>query len=148
MSYIRLSLGSLIIVLSVSACAQQLATDQLSQRDVPPPPESRSQESPFFLAWETPPIVIERVNPTYPAAALKAGIKGHVILKVYIDETGKVVRAEVVQSIPPGVFDEASTQCVMKWKYSPAMQRDIAIPVVTSVRVNFGVSKQKPELRH
>ncbi|MFC1595642.1 energy transducer TonB [Gemmatimonadota bacterium] len=141
MSYIRLSLGSLIFVLSIAACAQQLATDQSMQRDAPPPPESSSQESPFFLAWEAPPIVIDKVNPTYPAAALKRGIKGHVILKVYIDETGKVVRAEVVRSIPPGVFDEAAAECVLQWKYQPARQRDIAIPVISTVRVNFGVQK-------
>ena len=135
-------------MLSLAACAQQIATDQSMQRDAPTPPESRSQELPFFLAWEAPPIVTQKVNPTYPAAALKDGTKGHVILKVYIDETGKVVKTEVVRSIPPSVFDEAAAQCVMQWKYRPARQRNIAIPVVTAVRVNFGIQKQKLELRH
>jgi len=60
-----------------------------------------------------------RVPPEYPASAEARGESGYVALTFSIDRMGKPYNLAVVESQPPGVFDEAALRSVRQWRYCP-----------------------------
>ncbi|MBN1826350.1 MAG: energy transducer TonB [Candidatus Eisenbacteria bacterium] len=87
-----------------------------------------------FLSYSDPPMEKRIYKPDYPELARQAGIEGTVVSKVYIDETGKVIKVEVVQS-PSEIFIEPVMQALYKSTFYPAKQRDI--PVKSRIIVPF-----------
>jgi protein TonB len=77
---------------------------------------------------------VRTVQPDYPPAALAAGREGRVELSFNVDGAGKVRDVRVVQSSPPGVFDEAARRAVRQWRYAP---RDGADAAVETVELKF-----------
>ena len=59
--------------------------------------------------------------PRYPARAAKDGTTGLVVLKVLIGADGVVQKAKIVESSPPGVFDDAALGAVKRWRFEPAL---------------------------
>jgi protein TonB len=79
------------------------------------------------------PIKIVDVAPVRPV--LDGRIQGVVVLEIAIDETGNVSHPNVLRSIP--VLDQAAIECVLKWKYLPALVNGVPSPMVITVTVNF-----------
>ena len=75
------------------------------------------------------------VKPVYPELAVQSELEGTVGLRIGVDEFGNVVEAQVVQSVPG--LDAAAVDAVMQWKFKPAKQRDVAVPVRIFVPVRF-----------
>jgi TonB family protein len=84
------------------------------------------------------PEVIEssRVIPVYPEEAQRAGLEGLVVLKVVIDERGRVGDVEVMRSVGHG-FDEAAVAAVRQWKFRPATRNGKPIKVVHVIPFDF-----------
>jgi protein TonB len=103
--------------------------------DAPPelPPAPKRAE--FFTAYDEPPQVIRQVKPVYPDMARQAELEGVVLLLVGVDEFGNVIEATVLQSVPG--LDQAAIDAVYKWKFKPAKQRDIPVPVRISLPIRF-----------
>ncbi|HPF74800.1 MAG: TonB family protein [Lysobacteraceae bacterium] len=96
-------------------------SDVEAGKHVPPPPpkeagkhDGRSVET-AKLTRETGNNDV-RTAPVYPPEARRARIEGDVVLNVLVDTDGSVLRAEVEESTPPGVFDQVSLDAVMQWK--------------------------------
>lgn len=68
-----------------------------------------------------------RVPPEYPRRALERGIEGWVHVRFTITTAGTVKDLVVVDSEPKGVFDEAATKAVMRWRYNPPVQNGVAV---------------------
>jgi TonB family protein len=86
-------------------------------------------------SWEVPPKLVRQVLPDYPELARLAELEGTVMLRIVIDESGDVVDARAVQSVPG--LDEAAIEAVLQWKYEPALQSGIPVPIVYHVPVRF-----------
>lgn len=56
----------------------------------------------------------------YPKEAKKAKIEGRVVLKAYVDENGKVVKVEILNSVNE-ILDEAARKAVEETKFEPAL---------------------------
>jgi periplasmic protein TonB len=84
------------------------------------------------------PQVIEasRVLPVYPEEAQRAGLEGLVVLKVEIDEQGRVGRIEVLRSLGHG-FDEAAVTAVRQWRFRPATRYGKPIKVFHVIPFDF-----------
>ena len=52
---------------------------------------------------------------------------GYVIVKFDIGDNGRVSNVEVVESTPPGVFDDAALTAVRKWVYEPRKENGVAV---------------------
>lgn len=65
------------------------------------------------------PVAIEKVNPRYPVAALKAGASGVVVLEAIIGTDGRVVDARILESPDPNLGD-AAADAVRQWLFEPA----------------------------
>jgi protein TonB len=106
-----------------------------SFEDMPPPPPPSGGTGEAFLAFDEPPVLTYFEQPVYPPLARDAGIEGTVAIKVLVDEKGKVVSAEVLQSDVTPAMERAALDAAKKCKFRPAKQR--TIPVRAYVMVPF-----------
>jgi TonB family protein len=82
-----------------------------------------------------PPKKIKDAPPIYPPVAQEARVQGVVILEATIDDAGNVVNTKILRSIP--LLDQAASDAVLQWKYTPALLNGVPVPVIMTVTVNF-----------
>jgi periplasmic protein TonB len=92
---------------------------------------------PYYDAYDERPEVTKRVYPVYPELARQAELEGVVVLKVGIDEHGKVRDALVLESVEG--LDEAALDVIYRWEFRPARQRDVAVPAWLVVPIRFSL---------
>ena len=79
------------------------------------------------------PAALFRVAPIYPAAAVRGGIQGTVLIAAHLARDGSVARARVTRSIP--ALNNAAVDAVKSWTFQPtllkgkAVEKDVAIPI-------------------
>ena len=106
-----------------------------SFEDMPPPPPPSSGGGDVFLAFDEPPALLDFVSPVYPPLARDAGIEGTVAIRVLVDEQGKVISADVLQSDVTPAMERAALAAAKKCRFRPAKQR--TIPVKAHVMIPF-----------
>ncbi len=82
------------------------------------------------------PVILHQVDPEYSEEARKAKYSGTVLLRIVVDPTGRVTKAEVVRSLGMGL-DEKAIEAVNKWKFKPGTRNGSPVPVLATVEVNF-----------
>lgn len=92
-----------------------------------------------------PPRIVKRVEPIYPEAARRAGIKGDVTVEATIGIDGNVRDAKILQSIPQ--LDEPALAAVRQWEYAPATVDGVATPVIVTVKVSFALGAPAANVR-
>ncbi len=60
-----------------------------------------------------------RINPEYPRRAQSRGIEGWVQFEFTITPAGTVSNLKVIDSEPKGLFEDAATKAILRWKYNP-----------------------------
>ncbi|MEO8349411.1 MAG: TonB family protein [Acidobacteriota bacterium] len=99
----------------------------------PPPPAPAPGDTGEVVA---PAVLVSRVDPEYPAAAVHAQAEGSVVLEIGIDETGRVTDVQVVRGLSYGLSEAAAT-AVREWRYRPAQGPAGPIPSRKTVRILF-----------
>jgi len=97
-----------------------------------PPAPTRTE---FFTAYDTPPQVVRQIPPEYPELAKMSELEGVVMVQIGVDEFGNVVEARVLQGTEG--LNQAAIDAVMQWKFTPARQRDVPVPVRIVVPIRF-----------
>jgi TonB family protein len=106
---------------------------------IPSPPPPVAPPAPVRLhAGMQPPRKIVHVDPVYPRVAQQARIEGTVVLETVIDVTGHVTSVRVLRSIP--LLDQAATDAVRGWTFTPTLLNGVPVPVVMTVTVRFALS--------
>lgn len=113
-----------------------LAVAKVSTEAVAIPQRDRSGASidqlPRSLRSNTP--------PNYPLEALQAGIEGRVLIRVYIEENGRVATASIHSTSGSTSLDNAALSAVRDWRFEPAQRggepaaHEVIIPVRFSIR--------------
>jgi protein TonB len=85
---------------------------------------------------DTPPKIQTLVKPVYPPLALRARIKGVVILRILIGETGTPLDIEVMQGVNGGLT-EAAIDAVRRWKFMPGRRNGAPVRAWTTVPIPF-----------
>jgi len=88
---------------------------------------------------DTPPQPRSRSRFIYPKSAKKRGIEGFVVLSILIDQDGSVDKVQVLESSPPGVFDDAAMAGIKQWRFSPAQYQGSPVKVWAKQRIRFGL---------
>lgn len=102
---------------------------------LPPPPDlSRYVYIPHEVAPQPKPGFF--VQPKYPEIAKQAGIEGRVILHLFINTEGNVLKVLVAKSLEESL-DKSAMEAAYKWKFYPALQRDKPVAVWASRVVTF-----------
>lgn len=104
---------------------------------VPPPPAPAKPAGPVTLANELSVSCPDRTPPNYPAAAKRMGEQGRVVLRVDLDETGRVTGARVSSSSGSARLDDASLAAVRQWHCNPARRDGEAVRAVALQPFDF-----------
>jgi protein TonB len=107
---------------------------------IPSPPPSPPQRPIRLHSGMQAPRKIVHVNPVYPSLARSAQVAGVVILEAVIDAQGRVESVRVLRSIP--LLDQAATDAVKQWSFTPALLNGVPVPVVMTVTVNFEMASR------
>ena len=114
--------------------------------DLPPPPpasgDALSQFQAFSPSMVRPEVrnraeLVRRMQRLYPSLLRDAGIGGTTVLALWIDETGQVVRSQIGRSSGHSQLDEAALQALEGLSFTPAMNRDRAVPVRLSWAITW-----------
>ena len=81
--------------------------------------------------------------PPYPLDALAAGVEGRVILRVKIDETGRVADVRVYESSKVESLDQSALTTVRRWQFSPAKRGNVPIPYEFLKPIEFTINRRR-----
>lgn len=80
-------------------------------------------------------MVLSKVDPSYPAIAKQMHLAGRVTVDVFIDEEGKVEKAQPLNG--HAILTEAAVTAVKKWKFIPYTAGGQAKKSVTTMAFQF-----------
>lgn len=80
-------------------------------------------------------LAVKKIAPIYPPKARQDRIQGTVELRLIIGEDGFVQFIHVIQGSP--VLVSAAFDAVRQWQFTPYVENGKAVPVLTTVTVNF-----------
>ena len=93
--------------------------------------------------------IVKRVEPAYPSDAEMARIQGKTVVRVTIDENGNVTEAKAISGHP--LLVKAALTAAKQWKFQPFTQGVEAIPVSSTVQIDFwlgpGAAQQREYLQ-
>lgn len=84
------------------------------------------------------PLLLQKIDPTYPEAARKARMEGVVILEAIITASGSVEDVRVLKSVNP-LLDASGVRAVQQWRYRPATLNGRAVRVYLTVTITFNL---------
>ena len=99
--------------------------------------------TPAFTPYTVAPTIVNQsdvaaaLNREYPPLLRDAGIGGTVTVWFFIDEQGAVVNQEVSTSSGHQALDEAALRVASVFRFTPALNRDEAVPVWVSLPISF-----------
>jgi TonB family protein len=95
-----------------------------------------SQVEPVNLAEDlSQTLLLQKVTPSYPEQALKAGVEGAVILQAWIGKDGTIRDLKLVDGSL--LLGRAAVEAVKQWRYKPLLRNGVAVEAQTYVTVNF-----------
>lgn len=114
---------------------------------LPPPPSEKKRvdisKEPTFTPFTVRPQlkntaeVRRALEREYPPLLRDAGIGGTVILWFFIDEQGRVLKAQIFKSSGHKALGEAALHIAPLYKFSPALNRDKRVKVWVQIPITF-----------
>lgn len=83
------------------------------------------------------PQIKTHVMPEYPAE-LPAGVRGRVVLELYISSAGTLDRIRVLKAEPPGRFERAALEAFSAARFTAGRLKGRAVPSLLRIEVTFG----------
>lgn len=87
--------------------------------------------------YDRAPQLTLRTQPIYPQEAFVKRTEGTVVLEILIDSMGNVANVRITSSTP--LFDKAATNCVLQWKFNPALKHGRAVAALAVATVTFRI---------
>ncbi len=96
----------------------------------------------------SPPVLIQKVEPTYSQEACIAKSSGTVLLSLIVDEEGMPRNVKVLRSLGFGL-DEKAIEAVHQWRFRPGtivfktspkryeLDKSVPVPIAATIEVNF-----------
>lgn len=90
-------------------------------------PESMYPPDPWVKGYSNPDDCLggealaarEFALPDYPKRSYRSGRQGWVIMRLDVTETGETANIKVEESVPDGLFENASIKAVKAWTFEP-----------------------------
>lgn len=86
------------------------------------------------------PLLLQKVQPSYPEQALKAGLQGAVVLQASIARDGSIRDLRLIQGSL--LLGQAAYKAVKQWRYRPYLRNGKAVEAQTFVTVDFRLPQQ------
>jgi TonB family protein len=75
-------------------------------------------------------VFVSARRPYYPYEQRRSRITGSGLLRIYVDETGKVAQVKVLKSTGNGYLDDAGLNAFRQWRAKPGNRREVDMPLV------------------
>ena len=85
-------------------------------------------------------LLLEKVQPTYPEQALKAGLQGPVVLQAWIGRDGTIRELKLIRGSL--LLGQAAYNAVKQWRYKPYLRNGEAVEAQTYVTIDFRLPQQ------
>ncbi len=106
---------------------QDINVENIEEEEAPPPD---------FVPFEKEPVVVKKIEPTYPELARKAGLEGTVWVKMWVDKEGKVKDVVILKSSSE-IFNQPAIDAAKQWIFTPALMKTGPVSVWISMNFNF-----------
>ncbi len=80
-------------------------------------------------------LLLQRVEPNYPAQAMQAGLQGAVVLRAWIGKDGRIQDLKLIHGSL--LLGQAAYQAVKQWRYKPYLLNGQAVEAETYVTLDF-----------
>jgi len=80
-------------------------------------------------------LLLDRVQPSYPQQALRAGLQGPVVLQAWIARDGTIRELKLIRGSL--LLGQAAYEAVKQWRYKPYLRNGHAVEAQTYVTVDF-----------
>jgi protein TonB len=100
----------------------------------------RLPENPVVRRSEDPPVAVNPESPVeYPAALFARGIEGKVILRLHVDEAGRIASesTKVAESSGYPALDSAALAAVPRFRFAPALRNGQPVAATFLQPVHF-----------
>jgi TonB family protein len=86
------------------------------------------------------PEAVRKVDPAYPAALLRDGIEGVVVLHAIIHSDGSVGDVSILEGVNEQLDANART-ALQQWRFRPGLKNGVPVDVEAVIRVPFRVPR-------
>ncbi|OCL28109.1 hypothetical protein U472_02645 [Orenia metallireducens] len=83
------------------------------------------------------PTISKYNRPSYPKKLRRRGIEGRVLLKILIDDKGRVEEVQLAKSSGYTEFDVAAKEVVKKWEFNPTKKDNMGIYSWVMIPISF-----------
>jgi protein TonB len=95
-----------------------------------------------YVAVEKEPVIVRSVEPKYPDMAVRTGLEGKVLVKIWVDKEGKPKEVDVLQS-DSEMFNDPAIEAAKQFVFTPAYMNDGPVPVWVTITLRFALSGGK-----
>lgn len=74
------------------------------------------------------PMPLSRIQPDYPAEAMRRNESGTVVVRITVDSDGRPDDVEVLRSSRSRSLDRAATQAARRWRFRPGQTGTVEVP--------------------
>jgi TonB family protein len=113
----------------------------------PPPPPKEEPPPPDLPPPDKKALPVKKVRPHYPRDALSQSIEGEVRVRLTVSPTGKVLKTEIIDSKPPGIFDYSVETATKQYLFEPTGEEFVTVqPVVFRIEdYRYGPEGETPK---
>ncbi len=79
----------------------------------------KHSEDADFIPYDKEPQIVRQVEPKYPESAMRAGLEGRVVVKMWVDTDGKVKEVVVLKS-DAEIFNKPAIEAAKQFLFTPA----------------------------
>jgi protein TonB len=97
----------------------KLALPEPKPEEPEPPPPPPQAPPPDLPPPDREAPKVKKVPAVYPKDALSQRLEGQVRVRLTVSTSGKVLKTEVIESSPPGVFDYSATKATKQYVFPP-----------------------------
>ena len=92
----------------------------------------------------TPASYRDTPRPAYPESARRAAREGRVLLRVLVDDQGRIKQVEINNSSGSDALDRAAAEAIKRWRFHPARYSDKPVESWLRIPIEFRLADAKP----
>jgi protein TonB len=105
-------------------------------------PNSDDQPPPDFVAVAKEPVLIKRVEPKYPDVAMKLGLQGRVVVRIWVDKEGKP-RQVIIMKSDNDIFNQPAIEAAKQFIFTPGYVSTGPVATWVAVPFKFTISSKR-----